>query len=95
MHSPQFKFKVALEALKGEQSINEIAAANKVAPAQVSSWKADLLEQGSQLFVRKNGAQRDHSLDDAQQKLEAAERKVGQLSIERDWLVKKCEELGL
>jgi len=51
--SPQFKFQVALEGLKEVRSINEIAAANKVHPSQVTTWKKELREGGSLLFASK------------------------------------------
>lgn len=89
----QFKFRVALEAVKGLKSVNEIAAEHKVHPNQVSTWKAHLLDGGNAVFERKNAANADHQEKEAH--TEKLERKVGQLVIERDWLVKKCEQLGI
>lgn len=91
--SAQFKFRVALEAAKGLKSVNEIAADHKVHPNQVSSWKSQLLDGGNAVFERKNAR---HAADEEQEvHTKKLERKVGQLVIERDWLVKKCEQLGI
>jgi transposase-like protein len=52
--SPQFKFKVAVEGLKGIRPSKEIAAEHQVSPAQVAMWKRELLRKGSSLFEGKN-----------------------------------------
>jgi len=92
-HSPEFKARVALEALKGLKTIHQIAADNEIHPVQVSQWKKELQERMSELFERKNG--RSKAGDENQKQIERLERKVGQLVVERDWLAKKSKELGL
>jgi transposase-like protein len=89
----KFKFKVALEALKGLRSINEIAAEHKVAPTQVSAWKKELLDGGDSLFERKNA--RDDEKKEQEKRTEQLERTLGQIVVEREFLVKKCRELGI
>ena len=49
-YSSQFKFKVALEAVKGVETINTIASKHSVHPNQVSAWKKRLLEEGETVF---------------------------------------------
>jgi transposase-like protein len=49
-YSQQFKFKVALEAVKELKTINEIASAYDVHPTQVKSWKKQLLAEGPAVF---------------------------------------------
>jgi transposase-like protein len=49
-HSPVFKAKVALEALKGNQTIVEIAARYEVHPNQITEWKKQLLEHAEEVF---------------------------------------------
>jgi transposase-like protein len=92
-HSPEFKARVALEALKGIKPIHEIAADNEIHPVQVSQWKKELQENMSEIFERKNARSKD--MDDEQKKIELLEQTVGQLVIERDWLAKKSKELGI
>lgn len=50
-HSEQFKFKVALEASRGMQTINQIASQYNLHPNQVSNWKKQLLEAGPRVFA--------------------------------------------
>jgi transposase len=92
-HSPEFKARIALEALKGIKPIHEIAADNEIHPVQVSQWKKELQERMSELFERKNGRSDEAAAD--QKLIERLERKVGQVVVERDWLAKKCKELGV
>lgn len=91
--SPQFKFRVALEAAKGLRSINEIAAEFKVHPTQVSAWKKELQEGGSALFERKNA--RDGEKLEEERRTEQLERTLGRVVVEKEFLVKKCKELGI
>ena len=79
-----FKQKIAIEALKGDRTINEIAKEYGVHPVQVSQWKKELIEGADILFgkrKKKDGA--------AEIEKVALERKVGQLVVEIDWLKKK------
>ena len=92
-HSPEFKARVALEALKGIKPIHEIASDNEIHPVQVSQWKKELQENMTEIFERKNAA-KDGARED-EKKIERLERKVGQLVVERDWLAKKSKELGI
>ena len=82
-----------MEAMKGIKPIHEIASENEIHPVQVSQWKKELSERMSELFERKNGRD-EESLEDKKM-IERLERKVGQLTIERDWLAKKSKELGI
>ena len=93
MHSAQFKFRVALEAVKGLRGINDIAAEHKVHPTQVTAWKKELLEGGSELFERKNG--RNRELEAQQARAAELERMLGQTVVEKEFLVKKCKQLGI
>ena len=90
-HTAEFKARVALEAVKGLNTINEIAAKYALHPVQVGNWKKELLERVSEVFERKNAA-KDPDVEMERARLE---RKVGQLSMEVDWLEKKCVQLGI
>ena len=82
--SAAFKQKVAIEALKGDRTINEIAKAYGVHPVQVCQWKKELVEGAELLFGKRKRKSADSEGDKA-----TLERKVGQLTIEIDWLKKK------
>jgi transposase-like protein len=90
-HTAEFKARVALEAIKGLETINQIAAKYELHPVQVGNWKKDLLEGAGSLFERKNA--KDNLEQD--QRIEELERKVGQLSMEVDFLEKKSVQLGI
>ena len=51
-HSPEFKARVAMEAISGRKTIQEIAADHAIHPIQVSQWKKQLLDGASELFSR-------------------------------------------
>ena len=51
-HSPEFKARVAMEAISGRKTIQEIAADHAIHPIQVSQWKRQLLDSASELFTR-------------------------------------------
>ena len=87
-YSNQFKFNVALEALKELQTINEIASAHSVHPSQVKTWKKQLLTEGATVFGR-NVARIQQ-----QQAIQEAElyEQIGRLKMELEWLKKKSAQ---
>lgn len=85
-HSSGFKFKIALEAVKGVKTVSQIAAEHNVHPTQISTWKKQLLRQGSTLFTRPNDRQRR---EQQEQEAELYEQ-IGRLKMELEWLKKKA-----
>lgn len=81
--SAAFKKKVALEAIKEDQLLSQIAVKYGVHPIQVGKWKKELLDGAEMLFANKR------SKDSFEAEREALERKIGQLTIENDYLKKK------
>lgn len=81
-HSPSFKAKVALEALKGEETIAQIASRFEVHPNLVTKWKKALQDEAASIF----GA--DHARDKKQEEQLVAQlyQQIGQLKVERDFL---------
>jgi transposase-like protein len=80
----EFKAKVALEALRGDKTIQEIAARHKVHPNQVSSWKRQAMDGLGEVFS--NGA--DHARRDFETEVHDLHAKIGQLTVERDFLAR-------
>ena len=89
----EFKAKVALEALKEQETIAQIASQYDVLPVQVSQWKAQLLERIPGLFAR--GHKREKENQEWEQREAQLFQKIGQLEVERDWLKKKATQLGI
>lgn len=88
--SGQFKSQVALEAVKNQKTLNELAAEYEVHPNQIGQWRKQLLEGLPSLFAngRAKGAQNDEAL---QARLY---EEIGRLKVELDWLKKKAAPFG-
>jgi transposase-like protein len=85
VHSPSFKGKVALEALKELTPINTLASKYEVQPNQISAWKKQLKDGVIEIFSKKRGKSKEHSSDVEKRLYE----EIGRLKIELDWLKKK------
>jgi transposase-like protein len=83
--SAEFKAKLAVEALKGQQTINELAGLHSVHPNQIVTWKKQLLAEASELFADK----RIKSDQEQQELTDRLYQQIGQLKVELDWLKKK------
>ncbi len=88
-YSAEIKAKVALEAIKGQKTANEIASEYGVHPTQIAQWKKQALDELPQLFVGPgNRAKTDEAL------IAALYQEIGQLKVELDWLKKKVGRLS-
>jgi len=86
-HSAKFKTKVALEAIKGRETIAALAQRFGVHPNQISAWKRQLLEGAEDLFTRKNTrTENQNGVLEAQ-----LYEQIGRLKIENDFLKKKVD----
>ena len=80
-----FKAKIAVEAIKGQRTIQELATAHGVHPNQITAWKKQLLASAEDIF---SGARERRDQVDEQEKDELY-RQIGKLQVELDWLQKK------
>jgi len=87
--SSSFKAKVALEALKGDRPLSEIASEYEVHPNQVTKWKKQLIENSSAVFSGKQ----EKTEQDFDKERDNLYRQIGQLQVEVDWLKKKTGHL--
>ena len=85
-----FKAKVGLEALMGVKTVGQIAREYQVHPVQVTQWKGVIRDHLPELFepARPEG-------EDSQELIAQLHEKIDQLTVEADWLKKKCRQLGL
>ena len=83
--SPDFKFRVALEAAKGQRTLSELSSEYSVHPNQISQWKRQLLENGADVFSQ-NGANRNRDQEAIQTELY---EQIGRLKMELEWIKKK------
>ena len=90
-HTPEFKARVALEAIQGLKTASEIAKEFEIHPVMVSNWKKEMLARLPELFETKDAKKEEAS---AKEK-EDLHRKLGQLTMEVDFLEKKCKQLGI
>jgi len=81
-HKPSFKAKVALAAIRGDKTLGEIASQYQVHVNQVSSWKKIALDDLESLFAGNHAA----FDDDADRKIKELHAKIGELTVERDFL---------
>jgi transposase len=86
-HTADFKKKVAIEALREQKTINEIAKIYGIYPTQVSLWRKQLLDNSTLVFRGKK-----EEVKDREDEIALLERKIGQLTIENDFLKKKLEK---
>lgn len=83
-YSPEFKAKVALAALKNEETISELSARFGVHPTMINNWKRTLLDNASGIFDKGHKSEK-------QKEAEVNElfRQIGQLKVENDFLARK------
>jgi transposase-like protein len=85
-YSAEFKARVALEALKGLKTVNELASTYGVHPTQIAHWKHRLQKEMPEIFSV-HRAKREHDEEALQARLY---QQIGQLKMELDWLKKKA-----
>ena len=84
-YSSEFKSKVALEALKEQKTLSELAQQFQLHPNQISQWKKQLLDNTEHVFLN-NSAKSQRKYDQLEAQLY---QQIGQLTVELDWLKKK------
>ena len=88
-YESRFKAQVALEAIKNQQTIAQIASEYGVHPNQVTQWKKRVLEELPQIFA--NGRKQTDPANE--QLVDELYRQIGQLKVELNWLQKKTGQL--
>lgn len=89
-HEAAFKARVALEAIRGEKSVGEIASVFGVHPTQITRWKKLALDGMAGIFTQG----REHASFDTELLTAPLYQQIGQLKVELDWLKKKSSSIG-
>lgn len=84
-YSPQFKARVALEAIRGERTLSQLGSQFKVHPMQIAKWRKAAIDQLPDLFV--DGRTRKTAGTESDS--DALYQEIGRLKVELDWLKKK------
>ena len=80
-HASKFKARIALEALKGDATLAQLASRHGVHATQIATWRKQLVEHAGEVFDNGNPA-----ADDAERRIRDLPAKVGELTMERDFL---------
>ena len=86
-HGAVFKAKVALEGIKGEQTLIELAERFQVHPNQITEWKKQLLERASEVFEKGKSCEKNTDVKELH-------AKIGQLTMENDFLAVALGRIG-
>ena len=85
-HSPAFNARVALEAMKGERTVTELAARFEVHPNQIQTWKKALADGAAAIFDHGNGTNKGKKQKNNDTLVARLYQQIGQLKVERDFL---------
>ena len=88
-YNAQFKFRVALEAIKEAKTISELASEYGVHPTMVRNWKKQLLGNGADVFQNKTKSSDQEGAAEAE-----LYEQIGRLKMELEWLKKKAEQFS-
>ncbi len=88
-HTKNFKSKVALAAIKGQKTANEIASEFGVHVSQVNRWKKEAIEALPEVF----GSKKDRTIEGMEAERDVLFQQIGKLQVEVDWLKKNTGHL--
>jgi transposase-like protein len=93
-HTAAFKAQVALTAIKGDRTVNELASQYGVHPTMIHGWKKLLLESVEDVFAKGSGAKAGATEAEFQREKAELYEQIGRLKMELEWLKKKVTAFG-
>jgi len=91
IYKPEFKAQVVQELAAGKETLNEIASKHQIAPATLIEWQKTARENLYLIFQKREELER--ALAQKDERIAILEKKVGQLTVECDWLGKKSGQI--
>lgn len=89
-YDKEFKAKVALEAIKGEKTMQELAITYSVHPNMIALWKRQIVENAAALFEKEG---KNKANEEASRQKDELFKQIGQLQVENEYLKKKYKQL--
>jgi len=89
-YSKEIKAKIAIEAIKGEKTIQELSQIHKIHPNRITSWKKKLLNEASGIFERN---QQSTDENKSEKKMTELYSQIGMLQVEKEFLKKKYKQI--
>ena len=89
-YSKEIKAKIAIEAIKGEKTIQELSQIHKIHPNRITSWKKKLLTEASGIFERN---QQSTDENKSEKKMTELYSQIGMLQVEKEFLKKKYKQI--
>ncbi len=83
-YSKEFKARVALDAIKGQKTISELASEYRIHPNQISQWRKKLIDESAEIF----GRGRDRDAESSEAEKDRLYQQIGKLQVEVEWLKK-------
>lgn len=90
-HKPEFKFKVAIEALKEQKTIAALCREFEICDSQVNSWKRQLKEHGRAIFEVDGLSSKSNKLSELEAQIKSLNEYIGELSVENKFFKKNLK----
>ena len=93
-YTPEFKAKVVLELLEGDDSLNAVASKYQISPGRLSDWRRQLTDNAAAAFSTESDAKAKRELvEEHERKVDNLNRIIGELTVERDYLQRSVKRV--
>lgn len=94
VYAPEFKAKVVLELMEGDDSLSAVAGRYRISPGMLSDWRRQLVESASSVFSQEQQIRSAKELEQRHgEEVDNLNRIIGQLTVERDYLQRSVREV--